>query len=69
LVQSHFEDDKFSFNIEIEPEMIYAWVKEICEFRLNRYFARKAEKGRVNKGDFCVGNKNMNLHLSCGDIW
>jgi len=40
----YFEDGKFSFNIEIEPEMqemIYDWVKEICEFRLNRYFARK----------------------------
>ena len=47
----YFEDGKFSFNIEIEPEMqemIYDWVKEICEFRLNRYFARKEEKGKVN---------------------
>ena len=48
----YFEDGKFGFNVEMEPdmqEMIYAWVKEICEFRLNRYFARKAEKkGKVN---------------------
>lgn len=48
----YFEDGTFGFNVEIEPdmqEMIYEWVKEICEFRLNRYFARKAEKkGKVN---------------------
>ena len=47
----YFEDSKFGFNVEIEPfmqETIYAWVKEICEFRLNRYFARKAEKGKLN---------------------
>ncbi|WP_431030504.1 DEAD/DEAH box helicase family protein [Lysinibacillus sp. LZ02] len=47
----YFEDGTFGFNVEIErsmQEIMYGWVKEICEFRLNRYFARKAEKGKLN---------------------
>lgn len=42
-----FDDTTFQFNIAIDPayeEIIYGWVKEICEFRLHRYFSRKAEK-------------------------
>lgn len=42
-----FEDKRFGFNVEIDvqyEEIVFAWVKEICAFRLNRYFARKAEK-------------------------
>lgn len=42
-----FDGTTFKFNVTIDPayeEIIYGWVKEICEFRLSRYFSRKAEK-------------------------
>lgn len=44
---AYFEDKKFGFNVEIEQdyeEIIFDWVQQICEFRLNRYFARKTKK-------------------------
>lgn len=47
----YFENCKFGFNVEIEQDMqeiVYIWVKEICEFRLNRYFAKKAGKANLN---------------------
>ncbi|WP_010305638.1 DEAD/DEAH box helicase family protein [Kurthia senegalensis] len=42
-----FDGQIFQFNVSIQPneqELIYEWVKEICSFRLNRYFSKKAEK-------------------------
>ena len=44
---ANFDGTAFKFNVAIDPayeEIIYGWVKEICEFRLSRYFSRKAEK-------------------------
>lgn len=43
-----FEDKRFGFSVDIEErfeEIVFAWVEEICAFRLSRYFARKAGKG------------------------
>ncbi|MER2192202.1 MAG: DEAD/DEAH box helicase family protein [Solibacillus sp.] len=48
---AYFMDGKFGFNVEIEPAhaaVLHEWVSEICEFRLHRYFARKAERVTVN---------------------
>ena len=41
-----FEDKQFKFNVEIDAayeSVIYDWVYQICEFRLHRYFAKKAK--------------------------
>lgn len=37
----------FQFNISIDSQyenIVFEWVQQICEFRLHRYFAKKAEK-------------------------
>lgn len=42
-----FENKSFWFDVEIDEkyqEIVFDWVNQICDFRLNRYFARKAQK-------------------------
>lgn len=42
-----FEDGEFGFAVDIENDMqlvVFNWVKEICEYRLHRYFTRKSEQ-------------------------
>lgn len=42
-----FNNGLFEPQLEIEPEhvaLLFAWTKEICEYRLHGYFERKAEK-------------------------
>ena len=42
-----FEDGIFGFNFDFDrrfDRIMYEWVNEICEYRLHRYFAKKAEK-------------------------
>lgn len=44
---TNFQNDEFSFTITIPKEMqdiIFNWVEQICEYRLHRYFERKAKK-------------------------
>lgn len=44
---AYFKDKQFGFHVEIDAsyeEIVYDWVQQICDFRLNRYFARKAAK-------------------------
>ncbi|MBD8068803.1 DEAD/DEAH box helicase family protein [Bacillus sp. PS06] len=39
-----FEDNQFSFNIDVNPdeqEILFGWIKEICEYRLHWHFERK----------------------------
>lgn len=41
-----FEDNKFSFDLQVDSEdedMIFAWTKEICEYRLHYHFERKTK--------------------------
>ncbi|WAA13355.1 DEAD/DEAH box helicase family protein [Fervidibacillus halotolerans] len=42
-----FENKQFQFEIEVPSSMeetLFQWVNEICEYRLHRYFERKAKK-------------------------
>lgn len=42
-----FEDGEFGFAVDIEhkvQQVMFNWVREICEYRLHRYFARKSER-------------------------
>jgi len=43
----NFADKKFQFNIDIPQQMepiLFSWVNEICNYRLHRYFEKKAKK-------------------------
>ncbi len=42
-----FRDGEFSFAVDIEEDMqrvVFDWVREVCEYRLHRYFVRKSER-------------------------
>ncbi len=42
-----FDSERFKVDVNIEErekEIIFEWTKEICKYRLHRYFERKAEK-------------------------
>lgn len=45
-----FTDKQFGFEINVPTEMediLYQWIVEICDYRLHRYFERKAQN--INK--------------------
>lgn len=42
-----FQDGEFGFDVDIDGDMqqvVFDWVREICEYRLHRYFVRKSER-------------------------
>lgn len=42
-----FSNREFRFNIDVPSDMetiLFNWVEEICNYRLHRYFERKARK-------------------------
>ncbi len=42
-----FVDGEFGFAVDIQDDMqqaVFDWVREICDYRLHRYFARKSER-------------------------
>lgn len=44
--QITFDNGEFAVQLEIQPEhseLVYAWTREICEYRLHGYFEKKAE--------------------------
>lgn len=42
-----FQDGEFGFDVDIDGDIklvVFDWVREICEYRLHRYFVRKSER-------------------------